>query len=142
MDIQVWVLWRSSRRRRENVLRTSSGLPLNVRLGRLLDVISERPQGLQIGTSSRWSNRISRGRPGDIGGGRPGDQYFPAGIILSLFSGDIYLSLGVSLSSSIFSASFVTVSKFIETFVMIIAITYQITRCCCCFFKWLFLKQF
>ena len=24
------------------------------------------------------SNRIFRGRPGDIGGGRPGDQYLPA----------------------------------------------------------------
>ena len=46
-------------------------------------------------------------------------------IILSPFSGDIYLYLGVSLSGSIFSASFVTVSEFIETLVMIIVITDQ-----------------
>ena len=41
-----------------------------------------------------------------------------------LFSGDIYLSLGISLSSPIFSSSFVTVSgllysKIFETFVIL-----------------------
>ena len=46
-------------------------------------------------------------------------------IILSPFSGDTYLYFGVSLSGSIFSASFVTVSEFIETLVMIIVITDQ-----------------
>ena len=44
-----------------------------------------------------------------------------------LFSGDIYLSFGISLSVSIFSVSFVTVSKLfcdevLETFVILSAI--------------------
>ena len=33
--------------------------------------------GHQIGTSSEWSNRIFIGRPGDAGGGRPGDVLGP-----------------------------------------------------------------
>ena len=55
LDIQVWVLWRSSRGRPES---TSQGRPLNVRLrrpldaisGRPLDVISGRPRDGQIGS--------------------------------------------------------------------------------------------
>ena len=35
--------------------------------GRHLRMSPER----QSGTSSEWSNRIFRGRPGDVGGGRP-----------------------------------------------------------------------
>ena len=34
--------------------------------------------------SSRWSNRIFRGGLGEVGGGRPGDQYLPAGNYLIL----------------------------------------------------------
>ena len=48
-------------------------------------------------------------------------------IIFCLFSGDIYLSLGISLSRPIFYASFVTISELfcgevLETFVILSAI--------------------
>ena len=69
LDIQVWVLWSSSRGCLENVLGTSRiNLP-----GTSLE--------RQIWTSLGRSNRIFRGCPGDVGGGRgrPGDQYLPAG---------------------------------------------------------------
>ena len=56
---------------------TSQGCPLDVRLGRLLVVISRYPEDLrsrrQFGTSPGWSNRIFRGRPWEVGGGRPED---------------------------------------------------------------------
>ena len=32
-----------------------------------------------MATFPGWLNRIFRGRPGDVGGGLPGDQYLPAG---------------------------------------------------------------
>ena len=46
LDIQVWVLSRSSRGRPESI---SQGRPLNVRLRRPLDVISGRPQDVRLG---------------------------------------------------------------------------------------------
>ena len=54
---------------------TSHEGPLNVRLAHSLDVVSGRPQdvrldvlGRQVWTSPGRSNRIFRGRPGDVGG--------------------------------------------------------------------------
>ena len=41
--------------------------------------------GRQIGSSPGRSNRIFRGRTGGVGGGRPGDQYLPAGKGLNNF---------------------------------------------------------
>ena len=77
LDIQVWVLSRSSRGRPENVLGTSRiNLPgtslerqIKTSPGRHFRTSPER----QIGTSPGWSNRIFRGRPGDVGGGCPQD---------------------------------------------------------------------
>ena len=74
LDIQVWVLWRSSRGRPES---TSQGRPLNVRLRRPLDVIS----GRQIGTSRGRPDLTSRSN--GIFKGRPGDQYLPTGNSIS-----------------------------------------------------------
>ena len=53
LDIQVWVLSRSSRGRLES---TSQGRPLNVRLRRPLDVISGRPQDVRSGRP--WDDQI------------------------------------------------------------------------------------
>ena len=94
LDIQVWVLWRSSRGRPENIWgrpeSTPKGLPMNVGLRRPLDVISGCPQDVRKGRS----RDVRPGRPqdGQIGSlvdvlgtlegtstGRPGDQYLPAG---------------------------------------------------------------
>ena len=61
-DIQVWVLWRSSRGRPESA---SQRRPLNVRLGRPLDVISVRPQGVRLGRP--WDIRSRRSRDDQIG---------------------------------------------------------------------------
>ena len=52
---------------------------------------------------------------------------FRSSVIFCLFSGDIYLSLGISLSSPIFSASFITASELLcgevlKTFVILSAI--------------------
>ena len=76
-NIEVWVFWRSSRGRLENVLvmsrmnypgtslqhqiRTSPGRHFRMSLGR------------QIGTSSGRSNRVFRGLLGDVGEGHPWD---------------------------------------------------------------------
>ena len=68
-NIQVWVLWRSSKGRLES---TSQGRPLNVRLGRPQHIILGRPRDVRSG-SPRRSNRIFRGRPGDVGGECPRD---------------------------------------------------------------------
>ena len=46
---------------------------MDVKLGRPQDVRLGRPQDVSWGTSSGWSNRIFRGRPGDVGGTRPRD---------------------------------------------------------------------
>ena len=84
-NIQVWVLWRSSRGRPENVLGTSRiNLPgtslerqIKTSPGRHFRTSPGRQigtsPGRQIGTSLGRSNRIFRGRPGDVEGGRPRD---------------------------------------------------------------------
>ena len=63
-DIQVWVLWKSSRGRTENVLETSQinvpGRHLNARLGRPLDVFPGRPQDIR-------SRRPGDGQIGSLG---------------------------------------------------------------------------
>ena len=85
LDIQVWVLSRSSRGRPENFLgvsridlprtslerrvKTSPGRHFRTSAGRRIGT----SPGRQIGTSAGRSNRIFRGRPGDGGGGRPRD---------------------------------------------------------------------
>ena len=103
LDIQVWVLSRSSRGRPENVLGTSRiNLP-GTSLERQIKTSPGRhfrtTPGRLIGTSLGRSNRIFRGRPRDVGGGRPGDQYLPAGfrVILTLI---IYLKPLFSLNNS------------------------------------------
>ena len=78
-NIQVWVLWRSSKGRSENVLGTSR---INLLRTSLECQIRTYPghhfrtspghyirtfPGYQIGMSPRRSNRIFRVRPGDIG---------------------------------------------------------------------------
>ena len=69
LDIQVWVLSRSSRGRPENVLGTSRiNLP-----GTSLERQIKTSPGRHFRTSPGRSNRIFRGRPGDVGGGRPRD---------------------------------------------------------------------
>ena len=85
LDIQVWVLSRSSRGRPENVLGTSQiNLPgtflerqIRTSPGRHFRTSPERQLGTssecQIGTSPGRLNRIFRGRPGDVGGRRPRD---------------------------------------------------------------------
>ena len=97
LDIQVWVLSRSSRGRPENILGMSRinvpGRPLNVRLRRPLDVILGRPQDVRL--QCPRDVRSGRPRDGQIGSsgvvlrtlegtysGRPGDQYLPAGNIV------------------------------------------------------------
>ena len=91
LDIQVWVLSRSSRGRPENVLGTSQiNLPgtslkrqIKTSPGRHFRTFPGRQIGTslgrQIGMSPGRSYRIFRGRPGDVGGGRPRDQCLPAG---------------------------------------------------------------
>ena len=93
LDIQVWVLSRSSRGRPENVLGTSRiNLPgtslerqIKTSLGRHFRTSSER----QIGTSLWRQIETSPGRSNRIFRGRPGDQYLPAGIFSYI---DIYIS--------------------------------------------------
>ena len=77
LDIQVWVLSRSSRGRPENVLGTSRiNLP-GTSLERQIKTSPGRhfrtSPGRQIETSPGRSKRIFRGRPEDVGGGRPRD---------------------------------------------------------------------
>ena len=77
LDIQIWVLSRSSRGRPVNVLGTSRiNLP-GTSLERQHKTSPGRhfwtSPGRQIGTFPGRSNRIFRGRPGDVGGGRPRD---------------------------------------------------------------------
>ena len=75
LDIQVWVLSRSSRGRPES---TSQGRPLNVRLRRPLDVISGRPQNVRLG------------RPQDVKSRRPQDgQIGSLGDVLGTLEGDV-----------------------------------------------------
>ena len=70
-NIQVWVLWRSSRRHTEKSPGFARNQPsfqghlLNVRLGLLLDAISGRLEDFRLGRSGR-SNMIFRGRPRDV----------------------------------------------------------------------------
>ena len=85
LDIQIWVLSRSSRRHPENVLGTSPislpGTSLECQIKTSPGCHFRTSPGRQIGTSPRChivpsperSNRIFRGRPGDVGGGRPRD---------------------------------------------------------------------
>ena len=85
-DILVWVLRRSSRARRENVLGTSrinfpgTSLEHQIRTspGRHFQTSPRR----QIRLSPGWSNRIFKGRPGNVWEGTflgcPGDQCLPA----------------------------------------------------------------
>ena len=88
------MLSKSPRGRPENVLGTSRINLHGTSLGRHFETSPGRQigtsPGRQFGTSLGWSNRIFRRRPGDVGGGRPGDQYLPAGIfILSKVAGNI-----------------------------------------------------
>ena len=85
-NIQVWVLWRSSRGHPENVLRmsrinlpgtsderqirTSSRRHFSTSPGRYI----RTTLGQQIGRSPGRSDRIFRGRLGDVGMGRPRDD--------------------------------------------------------------------
>lgn len=66
-------------RSRINIPGTSLGGQIWMSPGRHLNIFL----GGQIRTSLGWSNRILRGRPGDVWGGvssgRPEDQYLPAG---------------------------------------------------------------
>ena len=83
LDIQVWVLSRSSRGRPENVLGTSRiNLP-GTSLERQIKTSPERhfrtSPRRQIGTSPGRSNRIFRERPGDVGG-----------VVLGTFWGPIF----------------------------------------------------
>ena len=85
LDIQVWVLSRSSRWCHENVLGSSRiNLPgtslerqIKVSPGHHFRTSPGRQIGMspghQIGTSPGRSNRIFRGRSGDVGGGRTRD---------------------------------------------------------------------
>ena len=75
---RMWVLWRSSRERPENVLGTSRiNLPgtslegqIRTSPGRHFRSFPGRQIGMspgrQIETSPGWSNRTFRGRPGDV----------------------------------------------------------------------------
>ena len=89
LDIQVRVLPRSSRGRPEKVLGTSRiklpGTSLECQIKTPPGRHFRTSPGRQIGTSPERSNRIFRGRPGEVGGGTssgyPGDQYLPAGIL-------------------------------------------------------------
>ena len=76
-NIQVWVLWRSSKGRPENVLGTSRinfpGTSLERQIRTLPGHYIRTSSGRQIGMSPRRSNRIFRGRPGDSGGECPRD---------------------------------------------------------------------
>ena len=76
-NIQVWLLWRSSKGRPEKVLGTSRiNLP-GTSLERQIRMPSghyiRTSPGRQIGMSPRRSNRIFKGRPGDVGGECPWD---------------------------------------------------------------------
>ena len=83
LDIQVWILWRSSRGRPENVLGTSRinlpGTSLELQIKTSLDVISGRPQD------------VSLGRPWDFKLGLPLDgQVGPLVDVLGTFDGDVF----------------------------------------------------
>ena len=69
-DIQVWVLWRSSRRCPDNVLGTYQ-IDLS---GKSLENQIRTSPGRQIGKSPGRSNRIFSRRHGNAGGGRPQDN--------------------------------------------------------------------
>ena len=112
LDIQVWVLSRSSRGRPENVLGTSRiNLP-GTSLERQIKTSPGRhfrtSPGRQIGTSPGRSNRIFRGRPGDVGGGRPRDvlgtnicrlgMQVPS--VLYIYGADGWWDLRISTASS------------------------------------------
>ena len=77
LDIQVWVLSRSSRGRSEKVLGTPRinlpGTSLERQIKTSPGSHFRSSPGRQIGTSPWRSNRIFRGRPGNAGGGRPRD---------------------------------------------------------------------
>ena len=101
LDIQVWVLSRSSRGRPENVLGTSRiNLP-GTSLERQIKTSPGRhfrtSPGRQIGTSPGRSNRIFRGRPGDVGGGRPRDVLGTNICRLGNITTSMQLSLGSPL---------------------------------------------
>ena len=92
LDILVWVLRRSSIGRRENVLGTSQ---INLPGTSLEHQIRTSPRRhfqttpqRQIGTSPGWSNRIFKGRPGNVWEetflGCPGDQCLAAGYKLKI----------------------------------------------------------
>ena len=84
---------RSSRGRLENVLGTPQiklpGTSLGCQIRTSPRHHFKTSPRSQIGTSREWSNRIFRGRPGDVGWetspGRPGNQYLPAGIVKRIF---------------------------------------------------------
>ena len=81
LDMQVWLLSRSSRRRPENVLGMSwinlPGTSLEPQIKTSLDVVPGRPQYVKLArprdVRSKRSNKIFTGHPGDVGGGRPRD---------------------------------------------------------------------
>ena len=91
-DILVWVLRRSSRGRRENILGTSRmnlpGTSLERQIRTSPGSHFQTSRRRQIGTSSGWSNRIFKGRPGNVWEGTflgcPGDQCLPAGYKLKI----------------------------------------------------------
>ena len=89
-NIQVWVLWRSSRGRPEW---TSQGRPLNVRLGHSLDVISGRPQDVRLGRTQD----VRSGRPRDGQIGSLGDSLETLeGDVLGTFWGPIFAGWEIS----------------------------------------------
>ena len=78
-DIQVWILWKSSRRCSESVLGTSwINLPWMSLQHQTLDVISGHPQDVRLG------------RPRDVRSGRPRDgQIESLGDVLKTLQGDV-----------------------------------------------------
>ena len=112
-DIQVWVLWRSSRGRPES---NSHGRPLNARLERPLDFIS----GRQIRTSPRcqiwaspcWSNRIFRGRPEDTGEGRTRDVLGTNICRLGSYTNFLFINNWLEIRNQKYSLGF---AKYLET---------------------------
>ena len=105
LDIQVWVLSRSSRERTENVLGKSqinlpgTSLERQIKTSPGCQIVTS--PGGQIGTSLGQSNRIFRGRPGEVRGGRPGDQYLSAGLPAVFFEKSILKILGKFLENQL-----------------------------------------
>ena len=141
LDIQVWVLWMSSRGRPENVLGTSwINLP-GTSLERQIRTSSGRhfrtSPGRQIGTSPGRSNRIFRGRPGDVGGGRPrdvlGTNICRLGIFilfqLLLFINRLFF---VILCRSFFISSWfnTTVTGYLKHLISFLLIGFIVNYCC------------